>query len=88
MCFSLGWWQQLAVMIVVIIAIVAIWNIIVPYLLSKIGGAIGEGMNVIMAVLRVVIWAIVAIFVIYICFALISCLLGYAGGFPLLPRGR
>jgi hypothetical protein len=88
MCFSLAWFQQLLVLLVIICAIVAIFKILVPYALSKLGATLGEGANVVMAVLRIVVWAIVVIFVIYICFALISCLLSYSGGMPLLPRGR
>ena len=33
----------------------------------------------------IVLWAVVAIFVLAICFELIQCLIGY-GGFTLMPR--
>lgn len=86
MCFSLAWFQQLLVMLVIICAIVAIFKLLIPFVLSQIGATLGEGANLVLAALRIVVWAIIAIFVIYICFALISCLLSYSGGFPLLGR--
>lgn len=88
MCFSMAWLQQLFILLVIVVAIVAIFKILIPYVLSKLGTTLGEGANVVMAVLRIVVWAIVVIFVIYICFALISCLLNFSGGLPLFPRGR
>ncbi len=87
MCFSLAWFQQLLVFLVIVCAVVAILKIIVPYALSKVEATLGDGANVVLAVLRIVVWAIVVIFVIYICFVLISCLLSYGGGMPLLPGG-
>lgn len=88
MCFSMAWFQQLFVFVVIVCAIVAILKIIVPYVLKKAGAEIGEGMGILIQIGRVVLWAIVAIVVIYIAFALISCLLGWSGGMPLFPRGR
>jgi len=40
-----------------------------------------------MAIINVFVWAVVALFVIYVAFALISCLLG-GGGLPLFPHAR
>lgn len=87
MCFSLLWFQQLIILVVVICAIVSILKIVIPYALSKMGATIGEGLNVVIACFRVVLWAVVVIFVVVIAFALISCLWSYAGGFPIL-HGR
>jgi hypothetical protein len=88
MCFSMAWFQQLLIYLVIVCAIVGIFKILIPFALSKLGATLGEGANVVLAVLRIIVWAIVVIFVIYICFALISCLLSYGGGMPLFPRGR
>lgn len=85
-CFSLAWFEQLLIWVVIICAVIAILRLLVPWVLSMAGAEIGAGVNMVMAVIRIVIWAIVVIFVIYICFALISCLLSYGGGLPLLPH--
>ena len=86
MCFTLHWFQQLLVWAVIIIAIIAILKILVPYALNKIGAEIGEGMGVLIACGRIALWAVIVIFVIYIVFALIYCLLSYGGGLPLFPH--
>lgn len=88
MCFSLAWFQQLLIMVVVVAAVVAILKLLVPWVLAKAGAEIGDGVAMLMSVLRIVIWAVVVIFVIYICFALIQCLMSYGGGMPLFPRAR
>lgn len=87
-CFSLWWFAQILIFAVVVAAIVAILKILVPYVISKlnVGPEASEGIAVVTAVFRVAIWAVIIIFVIYVCFALISCLLSYSGGMPLLPR--
>lgn len=88
MCFSLAWFRDLLVLLVIVAAIYGILKIIIPYALSKMGAVIGEGASVLVACFKIALWAIIAIFVIYIAFALISCLWSYSGGFPLMPRGR
>lgn len=87
-CFSMAWFQQLFILFIIVAAIVAIFNILVPYVLSKLQPSteVSEGIGIITRVIRIVVWAIIAIFVIYVCFALIQCLLSYSGGMPLLPR--
>lgn len=82
MCFSWMWLQQLFVWLVIVGAIFAILRLLVPYVLSQLGASGG----IIAQVINIVLWAIIAIAVIYICFALISCLGG--GIMPPLPRGR
>lgn len=70
MCFSMIWWQQLLIYIVIVCAIVGILRLLLPYVLSQ----LGAGGGVIAGALNILLWAVIAIFVIYICFALISCL--------------
>lgn len=80
-CFSLGWLEQVLVYLVVICAIVAILKLLIPFVLAQLGaagGVIGQAINI-------VLWAIIAIYAMYICFALISCLAG-GGGLSLLPH--
>ena len=86
MCFSLAWWEQLFVWAIIIFAIIAIFKLLIPYVLSMLGGTLGAGGNLVMAVLRIVFFAIIAIVVIYIVFALIQCLIGMGGGLPLFPH--
>lgn len=71
MCFSLGWVEQLCVYLVLVIAAVAIIRLVVPWLLSLIGGG-----GIIAQIINIVLWAVVAILVIYIAFGFIGCLLG------------
>lgn len=87
MCFSLAWLQQILIFLIIIGAIVAILKLVVPYALSMLGAELGAGANLVIAVFKIVLWAIVAIFCVIICFQLIACLLSYSGGMPsLLPH--
>lgn len=85
-CFSLAWFQQLLIWLVIVCAVVAILKLLVPWVIAQMGAEIGAGASLVLAVLRIVVWAIITIFVIYVCFALISCLMSYGGGLPLLPH--
>jgi hypothetical protein len=84
-CFSLLWLEQLLIDLVVICAVVAVIRLLVPWVLSKFGGT----GSIIARIIDIVLWAIVAIFVIIVVFQLLSCLLG-AGGFAMfqLPHAR
>jgi hypothetical protein len=73
MCLSLGWLENLLIWAIVIIAAIAIVKLFLPRLL----GALGEAGALVMAVLNIVIWAAVAVFLIIIVFDLLGCLLGW-----------
>ena len=93
MCFSMAWLMNLAIWIVIAIATyVILINILLPYILSKLGGGgeIAQGVGVVIAIFRVILWAVVIIIVIYIVFALLACLWSMAGGsfHSLIPHGR
>lgn len=80
-CFTSQWLQQFLVWCVIVGAIIAIIRLIVPWVMAQVGiPLLGQVVNIIL-------WAIVAIFVIYIVFALLSCLIGM-GGVSLLPPHR
>ena len=79
-CFTLGWLEQILVYFVIVGAIIAILRLLIPWVIAQIG------VPILGQVINIILWAVIVIMVIYICFALISCLIG--GGFPLLPRGR
>ena len=72
MCFSLGWLEQLLVWIVIVCAVVGILKLLLPFVLTQ----LGVGGGIIVAAINIVIWAVIAIFVIYTLFDLISCLGG------------
>jgi hypothetical protein len=83
MCFSVEWFAHLLVMLVLIGAAVMIARILIPYVI----GWMGAGATVIMAVFNILVWAFVAIVVIYICVELYECL--SSGGFGLsFPHNR
>jgi hypothetical protein len=73
MCFSLEWLEQICVYAVIIVAIWSIIKLLLPLI----------GFPLITRILEIVLWAIVAILVIYIIFGLLGCLLH--GGVSLLP---
>lgn len=83
MCFSWGWLQSILVWLVIVGAVFAILKLLIPYVLSQ----LGAGGGIIAQAINILLWAIIAIFVIYICFALISCL-GTGSLMPPLPHGR
>lgn len=79
MCFSLGWLQQILIWAIVIGAVIAIIKLVVPFALAQLGGG-----GILAQIINIALWAFVAIMIVYIAFALISCLLG--GGGLALPR--
>lgn len=79
-CFSLPWLEQLLIWLVVVCAVVGILKLIVPFVLAQ----LGAGGDIIMKAINIVMWAIICIFVIYVCFALIYCLTG--SGSLMLPH--
>ena len=72
MCFSLSWLEALLIWIVVVCAIVGILKLLLPFILTQ----LGVGGGIIVAAINIVIWAVIAIFVIYVLFDLVSCLGG------------
>lgn len=86
MCFSLIWLRDICIWLIIVGAVFAILRLVIPFVLQQFdlaGGIIAQFINIIL-------WAIIACMVVYIAFALISCLLGMSGGslMPPLPRGR
>jgi len=79
-CLSLGFLQQLIIWVVVIAAIVAVIRLLVPYLTSLIG------FPIIGRIIEIVLWAVVAIAVVYLIFGLLGCLMGSGGGLHLPSR--
>lgn len=83
MCFSLAWLWQVCIWIIVICAIVAIIRLLLPIVLAQIG-ALGSFGTLLVGVVRILLWAAVAIFCVYFVAEVIGCLIG--GGGVSLPR--
>jgi hypothetical protein len=71
-CINLATIENLLIWLVVIGAVIALVRLLLPLVL----GQLGVAATTIVAALQIVIWALVAIFVIIVVFELISCLLG------------
>jgi hypothetical protein len=74
MCFSMEWLEQLLVWCVIVGAIVAILRLVVPWAVAQLG------LPLVGQVLNIILYAIICIIVIWIIFALISCLMSMGGG--------
>ena len=81
MCFSLAWFENLLIWLVILGAVVAIFKVILPLVFAQLGtpGA------AVMQIINIVLWAVVVIFIIIIAFELIGCLVG-SGGFSFPMR--
>jgi hypothetical protein len=66
---------------VFVIIAIAIWSII-KLLLPLVG------IPLLAQILSIILWAVIAIMVIYVIFGLFGCLLNMSGSFSLLPHGR
>lgn len=87
-CLSLGWVQMMIIDLIVICAFVATIKLLIPLLVTLLEPIMAGGAAIVGQILTIVLWAIIAIFVVYIVFGLLGCLLG-AGGLHMgnfLPR--
>lgn len=82
-CFSFVLIEQLLIWAVIFIAVFAIINLLLPMITSA-AGTLGSVVNIIIAIIRIVFWAAVAIVVIIFAFEMISCLISAAPS--LLPH--
>jgi hypothetical protein len=69
-CFTLGFLEQLIVWLIVVGAIIACIKLLVPWVTTV------TNMPVVGQVIMIILWAIVAIMVVYIIFGLLGCLVG------------
>ena len=83
-CFSLGWLEQLLVWCVIIGAVWAIISLLLPLISA---GPFQWVLDLLVQILKIIVYAIIAIFIIYIAFDLISCLVSISGGLS-LPHHR
>ena len=75
-CFALGFWEQVCIMIVVIMGVWALIQLLLPYVTQFLPAFV-------IGVIRIILWVIMAIIVIKLIFDLLGCLLG-SDGFHLL----
>ena len=75
-CFDLGFWENVCILIVIIIAIWSLIQLLVPYLTQFLPALV-------VGIVRIALWFVAAIIAIHIIFDLIRCLLG-SGGMRLL----
>ena len=71
-CFSLDFWERVCIFIVIIMALWAVIKLFLPYLMQFLPA-------IVVQIINIVIWAVIAIFIIMVIFGILSCLLG-AGG--------
>jgi hypothetical protein len=71
-CLSLGLIENVLILIVVLAVVVGLVKLLLPLVL----GPLGVAGTTIVAALNLIIWGIVAIFVIVLVFDLVSCFLG------------
>lgn len=71
-CFSPAMITHFLVWLVIVIAVIAVLNLLVPWALSKLGSPPDSG--VIIGVLQIIVWAFVIIAIIYFVVELLGCL--------------
>ncbi len=79
MCFSVGWVVQMLAFLIVLCAIIAILRI---WVFPMLGGTDPR----IVSTINIIIWAVVCLFVLYVCAELLLC--AFSGGGFLSPRLR
>ena len=81
-CFTLAWLEQVLIYCVILGAVYAILKLVIPLALSNLPPIIGQ-------IINIVLWAVICILIIYLVFAVISCLFSMGGGFgSLMPPHR
>jgi hypothetical protein len=68
-CFTLGFLEQLIVWLIVVGAVVACIRLLVPWVSGLVTPLVGQ-------IIMIILWAIVAIMVVYLIFGLLGCLVG------------
>ena len=81
-CFTLAWLEQVLIYCVVVGAVYSILKLVIPLATGSLPPIIGQ-------IINIILWAIICILIIYVVFALLSCLFSLGGGFgSLLPPHR
>jgi hypothetical protein len=78
-CFSLSFWEQVCIFIVIAIGLWSLIKLLLPFLMSHLP-------PIVVQIINIVIWVVIAIICIVIIFSLLSCLLSAGGGLLHFPR--
>lgn len=84
MCFSLDWVYHLCFFLIVIVFVFSVIKLLLPYLLQKLGA---DG-TLIIQIVRLIMWLIIALFVLALVFDLLSCAINAGGSFSLWSPPR
>lgn len=71
MCFSLAGIETLVIYVIVTIGVLGIIRILVPWLLSAVGGVDPR----VSQIVNIILWIVVAVLVVKILFQLLSCVI-------------
>jgi hypothetical protein len=72
-CLSLGFWEEVCILIVVAIAFYKLWLLLSPFLLQFLPALV-------VGIIQIAIWLLIAIFCIKVIFELLGCVFGAGGG--------
>ena len=78
-CFSLAFWEEVCIFIVICIGLWSLIKLVLPYLMQFLPA-------IVVQIINIVVWVIIAIICIVIIFSLLSCLLSAGGGLLHFPR--
>lgn len=81
-CLSWAWLGSVLIWLIIVCAAIAIANVLVPWVAAKVGASPDGG--VVVQILRIVVWAVLAVYLVLIVIDLLACVFG--GGLPRLPR--
>jgi hypothetical protein len=79
-CFSLGFWENVCILIILVIVAYKVFMLLSPYLLQFLPALVVQ-------IIQLIIWAVVAIFCIHMIFDLLNCM-GGMGSLHLPSAGR
>ena len=75
-CFTLGWVEGMIIDLIWICALVAIIRLLIPLLVSVLSPILGGGAAIVGQIINIILYAIIAVFVVYLVFGLIGCIPG------------
>ena len=94
-CLSLAFWYDVAVYVVVVIVVCALLRLLImalggtqaplwPPTLAPPAGSPSGFVGFLAAAINIIIWAVITLFILWLIFVLLSCLLGVS--WPRFPR--
>jgi hypothetical protein len=78
-CFSLSFWEQVCIFIVIVIGLWSLIKLFLPYLTQYLP-------SIVVQIIQIIVWVIIAIIIIVIIFGLLSCLLSAGSGLIHFPH--